>query len=72
MGGVMEIRLRGTLEEIQPAYEMFLKRAIEDMVSQTTIEGCRECWSDWQSFQKDEYFIQAKNQMKERLTTKKS
>ena len=64
----MEIHLRGTLDEILPVYEMFLKRAIRDMLSQESLEGCRECWSNWKSFQKDKLFIRAKDQMKEKFS----
>ena len=64
----MEIRLIGKLEEILPVYNMFLKRAIQDMLSQESLEGCRECWTKWKSFQKDSLFIQAKDGMKEKLT----
>jgi len=70
VSGVIEIRLTGTIEQIAPLYDKFLKRAIQDMLSQDNMEGCRECWANWKSFQKDKLFIQAKDGMKKKLTTK--
>jgi len=47
---------------------IYRRHAINNMLDQTTLDGCRNTWYHYKEFQKNPRFIRTKDQMKEKLT----
>lgn len=64
----VEIMIKLPDGDYQEVYKTLLNLAIRKMKSQTTIEGCKKVWGQFKKFQENPAFIEAKDEMKNKLS----
>ena len=62
------ITVTGRPRDLIKLAAIYRRHAINDMLKQTTLDGCRDTWSHYREFQQNPRFIMTKDQMKEKLT----
>jgi hypothetical protein len=64
----INIKIRGTLSELEPLLNLLKNAAISKMDRARSIESAKKIWENNKALQKDPDFIEAKNNVKKRLS----